>query len=78
VDGHGSKQTTQRIVQGHSKRGRTDAAVASRGGAWTSHNREDPVLLRPARCGLLLHTLFYADEVRALDETRCRVYRVVK
>jgi len=42
------------------------AAVAQ----WTSHSREHLVLLRPGRFGLLLHTLFYADEVRALDEFR--------
>ena len=37
---------------------------------WTLHNREHVVLLRPGRFGLLVHTLFYADEVRALDEFR--------
>lgn len=37
---------------------------------WTLHNREHLVLLRPGRFGLLVHTLFYADEVRALDEFR--------
>jgi DNA end-binding protein Ku len=37
---------------------------------WTAHNREHLVLLRPGRFGLLVHTLFYADEVRALDEFR--------
>ena len=37
---------------------------------WTVHNREHLVLLRPGRFGLLVHTLFYADEVRALDEFR--------
>ena len=45
------------------------AAVAQ----WTCHNREYLVLLRPGRFGLLLHTLFYADEVRALDEFRTEV-----
>ena len=40
---------------------------------WTAHQREHLVLLRPGRCGLLLHTLFYADEVRALDEFRTEV-----
>ena len=42
------------------------AAIAQ----WTLHNREHLVLMRPGRTGLLLHTLFYADEVRALDEFR--------
>jgi DNA end-binding protein Ku len=42
------------------------AAIAQ----WTLHNREHLVLLRPGRFGLLVHTLFYADEVRALDEFR--------
>ena len=37
---------------------------------WTLHNREHLILLRPGRFGLLVHTLFYADEVRALDEFR--------
>ena len=36
----------------------------------TMHNREHLVLLRPGRFGLLLHTLFYSDEVRTLDEFR--------
>jgi len=36
----------------------------------TMHNREHLVLLRPGRLGLLLHTLFYRDEIRALDEFR--------
>jgi DNA end-binding protein Ku len=34
----------------------------------TMHSREH--LLRPGRFGLLLHTLFYSDEVRTLDEFR--------
>ena len=37
---------------------------------WTVHSREHLVLLRAGRFGLLVHTLFYADEVRALDEFR--------
>ena len=36
----------------------------------TMHNREHLVLLRPGRFGLMLHTLFYRDEIRALDEFR--------
>jgi DNA end-binding protein Ku len=35
---------------------------------WTVHNREHLVLLRPGRRGLLLHTLYYPDEVRAEQE----------
>jgi DNA end-binding protein Ku len=35
---------------------------------WTVHNREHLVLIRPGRCGLLLHTLYYPDEVRAEEE----------
>jgi DNA end-binding protein Ku len=35
---------------------------------WTAHNREHVVLLRPGRYGLILHTLYYQDEVRAEDE----------
>ena len=37
---------------------------------WTFHNREYLVLLRPGRYGLVLHTLFYANEVRGLEEFR--------
>jgi DNA end-binding protein Ku len=36
----------------------------------TMHNREHLVLLRPGRFGLMLHTLFYRDEIRALEEFR--------
>ena len=34
------------------------------------HNREHIVLLRPGKHGLLLHTVYYRDEVRAMDEFR--------
>ena len=37
-------------------------------GTW--QNREHLVLLRPGRYGLLLHTLFYPDEIRAQEEFR--------
>lgn len=37
---------------------------------WTAHNREHLVVVRPGRCGLVLHTLYYHDEVRALEEFR--------
>jgi DNA end-binding protein Ku len=40
---------------------------------WTFHSREHLTLLRPGRCGLLLHTLFYADKVRARDEFRTEI-----
>jgi DNA end-binding protein Ku len=36
----------------------------------TMHNREHVVILRPAKYGLMLHTMFYQDEVRATDEFR--------
>ena len=36
----------------------------------TMHSREHLVVIRPGRCGLLLHTMYYHDEVRALDEFR--------
>jgi len=36
----------------------------------TMHNREHLVMLRPGRSGITLHTLYYQDEVRALDEFR--------
>ncbi|MEZ5351967.1 MAG: Ku protein [Bryobacteraceae bacterium] len=34
------------------------------------HNREHVVLMRPGRFGMILHTMYYQDEVRALDEFR--------
>ncbi len=36
----------------------------------TMHNREHIVLLRPGRHGMLLHTMYYKDEIRAVDEFR--------
>lgn len=36
----------------------------------TMHNREHVVILRPGKSGLLLHTMYYQDEVRTLDEFR--------
>ncbi len=36
----------------------------------TMYQREHVVLLRPGRRGLILHTLYYQDEVRATDEFR--------
>lgn len=36
----------------------------------TMHNREHVVILRPAKNGLMLHTMYYADEVRATEEFR--------
>jgi len=34
------------------------------------HNREHIVILRPGKQGLVLHTMYYADEVRAVEEFR--------
>lgn len=34
------------------------------------HNREHIVVLRPGASGLILHTMYYADEVRKTDEFR--------
>ncbi|MEZ5402561.1 MAG: Ku protein [Bryobacteraceae bacterium] len=34
------------------------------------HSREHVVLMRPGRHGMILHTMYYQDEVRALDEFR--------
>jgi DNA end-binding protein Ku len=39
-------------------------------GQWTLHSREHIVVLRPGRTGLLLHTMYYSAEVRAVDEFR--------
>jgi len=34
------------------------------------HNREHIVILRPGHKGVLLHTMFYADEIRQVEEFR--------
>jgi DNA end-binding protein Ku len=34
------------------------------------HNREHVVILRPARKGILLHTMYYVDEIRQTEEFR--------
>jgi DNA end-binding protein Ku len=34
------------------------------------HNREHIVILRPGEQGILLHTMYYADEIRKVDEFR--------
>ncbi|HEU5452346.1 MAG TPA: Ku protein [Terriglobales bacterium] len=36
----------------------------------TMHNREHIVILRPGRRGILLHTMYYEDEVRKVEEFR--------
>ena len=36
----------------------------------TMHNREHIVVLRPGRSGMLLHTMYYEDEVRKVEEFR--------
>ena len=36
----------------------------------TMHNREHIVIVRPGNHGLLLHTMYYRDEIRAVDEFR--------
>ena len=42
----------------------------------TMHNREHVVILRPGKHGMLLHTMYYQDEVRALDEFRTNLEAV--
>ena len=37
-------------------------------GRFTMHGKEHVVMLRPFRQGLMLHTIYYADEVRPLEE----------
>ncbi len=37
-------------------------------GRWAARGKEQLVLIRPYQEGLILHQLFYADEVRAFDE----------
>ena len=34
------------------------------------HSREHIVVLRPGRNGMLLHTMYYEDEVRKVEEFR--------
>src|SRR5207253_4848745 len=34
----------------------------------TMHNREYTVFLRPHEGGMMLHTMYYADEVRKIDD----------
>ena len=36
----------------------------------TMHNREHIVILRPGKNGMLLHTMYYEDEVRKVEEFR--------
>jgi len=36
----------------------------------TMHNREHVVILRPGSKGIVMHTMYYADEVRQADEFR--------
>jgi DNA end-binding protein Ku len=43
----------------------------------TMHNREHIVILRPAKYGILLHTMYYQDEVRKSDEFRTDTSLVV-
>jgi DNA end-binding protein Ku len=37
-------------------------------GRWASRGKEQLVVIRPYRDGLIFHQMFYADEVRAFDE----------
>ncbi len=37
-------------------------------GRWAAKGKEQLVLIRPYRNGLLLHQMFYANEVRAFDD----------
>ncbi len=36
----------------------------------TMHNREHIVIMRPGKFGMILHTMYYRDELRASDEFR--------
>jgi DNA end-binding protein Ku len=36
----------------------------------TMHNREHITILRPGKHGIILHTMYYRDEIRATDEFR--------
>jgi DNA end-binding protein Ku len=37
-------------------------------GRWAAKGKEQLILIRPYKDGLMLHQMFYADEVRAFDE----------
>lgn len=39
-------------------------------GQVTMHRRDHVMILRPGKTGLIAHTMFYADEVRTMDEFR--------
>lgn len=41
------------------------------------HNREHVVIVRPGRTGMILHTMFYEDEIRRDDEYRADTASVV-
>jgi DNA end-binding protein Ku len=41
-------------------------------GQVTMHRRDHVMILRPGNTGLLAHTMFYADEVRTVDEFRTK------
>lgn len=41
------------------------------------HNREHVVVIRPGRSGMILHTMFYEDEIRRQDEYRADTSGVV-
>jgi DNA end-binding protein Ku len=40
------------------------------------HNREHVVVLRPGERGMILHTMYYSDEVRATEEFRTDITKV--
>jgi DNA end-binding protein Ku len=42
----------------------------------TMYSRETVVILRPGQRGILMHSMYYADEVRAIDEFRTDVNAV--
>ena len=42
------------------------------------HNREHIVILRPASKGILLHTMYYKDEIRMVDEFRTDTSQIKK
>jgi DNA end-binding protein Ku len=44
----------------------------------TMHNREHTVLLRPSTRGLILHTLYYLEEVRATNEFRADTSQITE
>ena len=63
--GRGRREAVRAAVRGHAPV-RTTTRVAK----IAMHNREHVIILRPGNKGILLHTMYYVDEIRQVDEFR--------